>query len=788
MKKSKEGSTLIFVVTIAMFLSIVLFAFLSMITSNYYGRVSESKKIENLYGSESGLDITYNVMSKDIEAASVKGKYEIEQLQKDVQDMSYGEFNNLNNTGNDKNKKMMYALYEDINYWKNYNGNLKEGHDPKPEDIIKYNIKQDEKDIEKLKNIIFREKFKDFIDNYLENSIVESEYIQVKKDNDSINMQSQKLNRGSSTISTGDRGIERVPSGESINLSRDLKVEDGYDSEGYISYSSYSFDINYYEIENYNITVTSEFKTNSSDETNTKKVGENLRKVQADYCIRVPNYDEVAFKESVSEVDSELLEIPGITIGGNMKVNKSNDLNFIGDIFVQGKQSNNIDLSNRTYEKYSGGIEVNNDKGIQSEINFNNNIFSRETFNIKNNSNVIIKGDLYAKNIYAGDANQLSSNSNLSIGKDVVVDNDLAVKAIKTNININSFYGINDKNVEDDNKVRKSSSIIINDYKTNDEDKSSVVINNKAYIMGVAHINTEKGYQTGESVAVKGNYKAYSTPLDKNDKFIYDNPLQLLDEDNVFNKSKHFFDYWSKNKDNLDCGGVILPGDGKTKSVGAIVCTDKNVIMPNITIEDLWDNDEIYEKRMNYARNIYTLGLNKDMTDEYIRDLYDSMGSGDKNEDVSDLLTNLSTDYNVDNKDNDGRKFAIFCSDNSKDIIIKGKNSSNSYQNENNIIVDAVNNKDVKGVIVTKGKVFIDGEVNFRGDIIVEDDLCILGNDIVNIYYDKNITKEIQKSNGDIFREVFGDKYGNDELEKSSVDIRSNSSDFLEMKLWKIIQ
>lgn len=788
MKKSKEGSTLIFVVTIAMFTSIVLFAFLSMVTSNYYGRVSESKKIQNLYASESGLDITYNIICKDVEAASVNGKYEIEQLQKDIQNMSYSDFDNLNNNENNKNKKMMYALYEDINYWKSYNGNLKEGKEPKSDDFINSKIKTDEKDIENLKNIIFREKFKEFVNNNLNDSILNSKYIQVKKKDDSIEMQNQEIERGNSVILLVDNGVEYITYDEEKKLSRSLKVESGYDSDGYIQYYDYSFDQPYYEKENYNITVLSEFKTDSASETNTKKVGENLRKIQTEYCIRVPNYDEVAFKESVSETDSELLEIPGITVGGSMKIYKSNALNVIGDVFVQGKESNDINLNNRTYEKYFGGIEVNNDKSIQNSIIFNNNVFSRETFNIKNNSNVQIKGDLYAKNIYAGDVDKQSSDSNLSIEKDVVIDNDLSVKATQTNININNFYGINYKDVEDDNKVRKSSSIIINDYKTNDKVDSSVKVNNIAYIMGVAHINTENGYQTGESVAVKGNYKAYSVLLEKNDKFIYDNPLQLLDENNIFKKAKHFYDYWSQNQDNLDCGGVILPGEGKTKSVGAIVCADKNIVMPNMTIEDAWDNDEISEKRMNYARNIYTLGLNKDLTEEDINELYDSMGSGEKVEDVSDLLSNLSIDYNLADKDNDGKKFTIFCSDNSKDIIIKGKNASNSYNDGNNIIINAVDNKDVKGVIVTKGRLFLDGEVNFRGDIISEDDLSILGNGNANLYYDKNITKEIQKNNSDIFREVFGDKYGNEELEKSSIDIRSNSSDFLETKLWKIIQ
>lgn len=82
----------------------------------------------------------------------------------------------------------------------------------------------------------------------------------------------------------------------------------------------------------------------------------------------------------------------------------------------------------------------------------------------------------------------------------------------------------------------------------------------------------------------------------------------------------------------------------------------------------------------------------------------------------------------------------------------------------------------------------IDGEVNFRGNIIAQGNLTIANNSTVNIYYDKNITQDIQNSNGDVFKKVFGDKFGGEELNNQSLDIQSNSSYFLKTKLWKIIQ
>jgi hypothetical protein len=461
-------------------------------------------------------------------------------------------------------------------------------------------------------------------------------------------------------------------------------------------------------------------------------------------------------------------------------------LKVFGDIFVQGNEfSGTIDNSNRTFEKYNGGIRLDSASGENRKINFNDNVFTRGTFNIKSNVDVEIKGDLYARNVYAGNGNDLSDNSTLKVGKEAVIDNDLSVKATNTQIDIKDFYGINDKTFNEDTKVRKSSSIIINDYKTTDTKKYSVKISDKAYIMGVAHINTEKGYQTGESVAVKGNYKAYGGIVDPTEEFIYDNPLQVLDEGNVLKKADHFYKYWQTSGDNsIDCGGVNLPID--TYSIGAIVNSnsDNKVISASSNISEV-ETTIIRPKRLDYARNVYTLGQNKNGLN--LTDLYNSTGTDA--EKVSSLLTKIK-DYNLDNTRN---KFAMFCSSKDKNIIIEGnKDLIGTYDKDKNIVIDASKNKTIKAVIVTKGKVIIDGDVNFEGNIIANGNLEVLGDGKVNIHYNKNMTREIQKSNSKIFNDVFNDvlggNFGGEELNDESLNIKSNSSDFLKSKLWKIIQ
>lgn len=801
-KKSKEGSTLIVTIILFMFVTTVSAAFLSMITSNYYGRLSESKRAQNLYSSESGLDTTYNVIVKTVEAASFYGNEKVKQLEK-AKDLKFSDYKNLT----DEDQKALYALYADIEYLKS-------------QDTIDENkIKEDNDDIDKLINKVFKNGFKEFMYNNLQTSIEKNQYIKFDENNDTMEQEvlngenakiyfgkksadtsSQEDVNSETNTSTNDMIIPK-PQGSTAEVKRTLKVESGYDDNGEIIYEEYPLNFSLYNKEEYSLIITSEFQTDSDIE-NTIGVGENLRVVEANYSIRVPNYNEVAFKES-SNIDDNINELVGLTIGGDLNIKGAKKLNVTGNIFVQGNEFNgSINNDNRTFVKYSGGIILNNDSETKNTINFNDNVFTRGTFSLKNNVGALIKGDLYARNIYAGDENNLSDNSTLTVNKETVTDNDLTVKATNTQINITDFYGINDITVDEGTKVRKSSSIIINDYKDDKNAKklpSSVTISNKAYIMGVAHINTEDGYQTGESVAVNGNYKAYSVPDSSGtEKFKYDDPLQVLDTDDPLKKIDHFYNYW-KDKltgdGSIDCGGVILPKD--TYSVGAVVYEEKdgnnNITKhiakfsePSPTV-----NDNINKRRLSYARNVYTLGRTN-IDDSEAQNLYNLIGNNA--ETVSDLLKNFSnlTDDDYEFKGNtsyknNGQKMAIFAPQ-EKTIVIKGESpTSTDYTGNNYVVIDATSNKDVNAAIVTAGDVIIDGEVNFRGNIIAQKDLTIEKNSVVNIYYDKNITKDVQRGNGVIFNKVFGDNFGGEELSDDKLTIQSNSSAFVKDKLWKII-
>jgi len=822
-KKYKKGSTLMVTIIIFMFVTTVSFAFLSMITTNYYGRTSESRRVQNLYGSESGLDTTYNVISKTVQAANVSGYAKVENLKTEVKSMDYEDYTNPD-TGDDE--KALYALYADIDYWKYYNGNLEKDQEPLSNERIAEEIKKDNDYIDKFINKVFKDEFKDFMKRNLESSVNNTSYvqmrvnkrddgilelqqnqeniglnentkIQIKKDTEKLDGQ-QNTNEGTENTkvytTNGDaqkdeskeEGITPKPQGKAIDVKRKLNVECGYSDDGRILYDdSYELTFSLYNEEDYDLKITSEFRT-VSDEANNTRIGDNLRVIEANYSIRVPNYNEIAVKESAVDLEDNIKDIASLSVGGDLKVQEINKLNVSGDIFVQGKDISEANMTNdnRTYEKYSGGIML-DASGSKKTINFNDNVFTRGTFNVKNNVNVTVNGDLYAKNIYAGDSNDFSNNSKLTINKEAVIDNDLAVKATNTQINITDFYGINDKNVDSGTKVRKSSSIIINGYKTNEENKSTITISDKAYLMGVAHINTADGYQTGESVAVKGNYKAYSVPdpEDSSESFKYDDPLQVLDTNDLDKKINHFISYWQRmNKSGLESGGVSLPAN--TFSIGAVVSNGE--VAKSLPYTQEIETNVIQPKRLKYSEKVYALGDKNANTQE----LYESMGTNARG--VADLLGNLNnleaSDYNLRKEDNKGQEMAIFCPI-KKTIVIQGKNPYiDNYPEDEYKVIDARSEKDVNAVIITAGNIIIDGEVNFRGDIIAQGDLTVQQGAAVNIYYDKNMTESIQRNNKVLFNKVYGNNSVGEELQNDYLNINSNSSNFFKTKLWKVIQ
>lgn len=765
-KRKRKGSSLIFVVIMFMFVIIVSSAMLSMVSSNYAGRVTESKRVKNLYGAESGLDIAYNVIAKTIDNANEYSYNKTEIFKDEVKNMNYAEFLNVKDENSDekiKNKARLYALYADIDCLQ------------LNEDSNKSKIEEDNKKIDQLINYVFRIYFKDYINaNLYSNICPEGENSGKgkyaldgrKTSNDENNLQEVIYNNARISFK-----LESLDENSQLKWSeKDSKVISGdnlvtkyyFDDEDKIRKETYDLNFNYYEKITLPINLISNFKEQSN-------VGENEREIESVYTMIVPNYDEVAFKKSVS---TNVKDLPGITIGGTLNVLNS-DFDVYGDIMVEGDSSGLSTYNN----KYNTGILINSDYPVnKNRINFYNNVYCRKTFNIKDNVRVNINKDLYAQNVYVNTGKQ-NYGSYLGIDKQseskVVLDNDLEMNAQNTIINIENFYGINDKTITDnsgkDEKSKKSSSIIVNN---SDKNRNSLlIVKNEAYIRGVANIKTNSGYQTGESIAVKGNYDAYSIPLEKNevynydDKFKMDSPIMVLDTDDINQKINHFYQYWNSNLDKgLDFGGVVFNNIDNVKSVGAIVYGEKNddntwnakVKQPNDMKNDSKITANIDNVKKMYATNMYNLNVEKKEDRDYVEDTNDNTF-----EKIRSILSDTI------NQDVHGDGFEYKC---------------NSYT-----IDSSTNSDEFRGILVVNGDLTISKDYELEGDLIVTGNLNVINGAKVTLKYNKDISKNVQNKNLTKFKKILPD-YGYDEdvINSNESITESNSTIFIKSNLWKI--
>lgn len=839
MKRKKQGASLIVVIIIFMFITTVSMSMLSMIASNYKARVMESKRIENLYVSDSGLDVAYNIIAKTFDSATKYGYYNVQKLKS-----SNGNTDSPNDTTYKNLEDDIKKLKNDIETLKNesptelrtrkkINGEIK----------IKNNLIDELKNLQQLLlNEEFKRTFRNFIYQSLEGR--ENE-VALGKLQDSINnhkfveVDIDSNNNIKFTDKIVDFNINNnvTPTLSLTSINNPINISGNLETKNISTPYHNKINITVTPQQKYeNITVTSNFYTekfNGNNNYNGNRTNE--RTLQETFDMVIPNFKDIYYQEIYSGMHQYLAtQDRAITVKGNMNITGANNFLVNGEIFVEGNApDNNVTVGNRSFEKYNGGIMIAN----SNNVNFNDNVITRNNFNIRNDAVVTIGKNLYGRNVYLGGdlskgLNEPATKSTLYVNKgdnsddskgQIIIDNDLALKAEDSQIYVKDFLGINDKNIGDKdktgklvNKVKSSSSIIVNT-----SDNSKIDINNSAYIMGTAHINTNETsddptneYQTGESGAVKGNYIAYSVPLNDAEGFFYYDPLQLFDtingeKANVFDKSKHFTNYWqdqinNDQADTLNTGGIILPhkSDGTVNndniwSLGVIVYEvsnkdgniSKKVIGSHYMQEQEQSGGIIYNKQTEFAKKVYR--FNQDATKSYDYD-YEKLTEFSDIVETSKILSDTS--YVLNNQNNKG-EYAIFNGDSTKDIKIE-QSTDGIEKIQDNVIY--VSNKgttsnpkyNLNAVIVTAGNLSIDDNITINGCLIVEGNLNIDKQNIT-VNYDPEVIERVQAKNSEIFETVFGGwiiapDYTSIDSTNKNLQSSYDLSRFLQKKLWKI--
>lgn len=555
------------------------------------------------------------------------------------------------------------------------------------------------------------------------------------------------------------------------------------------------------------LNLNSDFKENSMVKT-----------ISVNYNILLPDYKDVyyvetnKFKLPINAVWNKAFCIDGnLNIAGDFEVKN-------GDVYVKGKDGDD------------SGINI---IGNGVTATFAGNVSSFGGLQVSNNDNVVtFNGNLYSGNVLINDD---ANTTKLTVNGAVYTNNDLAVNGLKSTINItNGFYGINDVNktegIDENQKPKVSSCLLVNSDDIGSG--TSIKIGNEAILMGTAYIKeTNPSYQTGESIAIKGNYRAYNSPLNSDiakyeyetDEFggmkkdVNGNPVLKKDKDgnliirenggyienNVSfeymdllqlvtkfkngnylswqDKSNYFHIYAQEYKTNngLNLGaGITLPNN--ITHIGAIVANGDTA--PGNFISD--SDGTVKDKQTKYATKIYAMddpeGIDVD-TAFAQNTVKRTIFSLDKDGQVDRTLSQVDfTKLSEDELDKTSSGDILYLNNSSKDCILVGNNAvidKEKLKEERNINLDNAREIDLqngsgRGIILTTGNVYLAGEVDFKGTIISTGNIETLDVAKKTLNYDLNYVERLIAYNYDkYFKDVF---IRNSNTNSQNIEVESN--------------
>ena len=717
-KRKKKGSSLVMVVIITAMIFTFATSMIAMVTGDYKARLNESKELQNLYQSEAGLDLVYNTIIKNSDTAT-------EYANKQVFDYIAG-IKDVNSIADNDEK-----IYEVLN--KKFK-----------ENFIKFLGKH-----ETVNNTTNLSDLK-ATNEGAKNKVVPNSVISITDDRDEYynnNLLYAIMNLQYLTYESTDANVEIKNENLKWNpISREIK--DNQIAE--IKVIGYEVDMTNYKI---TIQVESTFKTDSSKNPTYL---ENKKTIKTKYIVNAPDYAQnYGISADVKDINLYDASSKAIVADGNLYIKKAGKVNVNGgDIWIKGTDTNESKTSLYSFDKYRSGIFINESSFKVTD----GKIYTNATFNLENKADVTI-GDLYAVNAYIGaqSVGAVSEENDLT-ATNVITNNDIAFNSPNSTINITNYYGINDKTIESGvidkaDAAMKSSTIIVNNDKNSDNSEINIT---NAVVMGVAYVETDKAYQTGESVAIRGNYAAYEYILPGYiDKFKLEQystaeyKAQFIKNKNgsdlsVDEKAKYFEEYYNKHNFSFSNGGITI--DNLT-SVGASATTKGVKPGKVIPIDDENISGKISSLKKEYAKNVYAMGdLDGDAAQ---MEAYNA--NVVKNTVASSINFDKLVDY-VSDKELEDLKLKegqlILNKDADKTVHVYSDRIE-LLDKDFNVLntIKLASGKDThKAMIVTKGNVVIgDGNktVNYNGTIISAGDVTFEGSGVKNITYTQQTIVDI---------------------------------------------
>lgn len=707
--KSNKGSTLVIVMFAMMILSMLGITLISLALTNYKMKLMDKKVKESFYLADAGLEEAYALIEKSINEV-------IQEIIDNEDELIYEPLNHYIET-------QISAIEEGLEEDEDVEDIISDVTD----DVIQYYF-----------NKAFREKVNSYgtdgLMNYVDN-----------------------------------------------NLDNVIKVDvESYSFSQVPSIDTYLENAAEYEDDIYKITLKS-----ISSIDNIEKI------VESTFTVSIPKYGDLFIVEGNQkpyEIESipdnvlwhkALIAMQDLIVIGNVRIN--------GDIYAYG---NDDEINNKNPMNY-GGIVVGYE-GIPGRLTVvNGDIISDKYLHTKaSNSSIDVQnGNVYCKSLVINDIGDDDENCTMMINGDVNTYDDIKLNGEKSSITINgSYFGFS----FGADGYDKSSSIIINSDDISISDKTYIRITgnglgkdyypddnkNGIFLGGVVHINLyEDTYQTGESVAIKGNYRAYTqeitSPLKYSElhkdkvAFSFKSPLYLVDKIvdpeperdlTVWDKVKYFMEVYWKDEGKSDDEKIISTGELKDTGVGQIDL--KNIKYSTgayITKDESTSKGIVgyFENALNLFSNTFAEKFQQNL-EEYayytkklgdpqktVEDVHQEMIT-ESYEEIQRILIDQRFTYN-ENIDDFGmhENEIIYNSQDSIPVVIKQTGFELPIQ-INGDYDQYEFGSTVNGIIVTKGDIYIAGNITFNGIIATEGNLYVIGdgNNEVTINHDYEYTIE----------------------------------------------
>ncbi|SHJ82810.1 pilus assembly PilX N-terminal domain-containing protein [Tepidibacter formicigenes] len=763
--KSEKGSTLTMVLMTLSVLSVLGTAVMSLSIMNLKMKIIDQKSKTSFYLSEAGLEEAYAIMMNKVEEGIQKGNEEVE--------------NNLSNfIASERSKEFAEPpeIAQDSPFI-NSDGSVDED-----------NIK-----------IKMQEWFTKGYTNYL------------NKEENNKNLLKKELEK-LSNYSVLDKEIDTsraIIEVENINTYAKSPMMNENEN-----LDDFEDELNRYIESKFEIIITSEFTHNDI-----------RKKIRSTFSIDIPKYDTPYYVgNEIIKLRENVLWSKALISEKNIVV-EGNDVTINGDIYAYGDES-------KTNIKDRGIIVGNNNEG---NLVVNGNVITGSYLQTKgNNSSITISdGDVYCNTLAVP---QLQESCNITVNGNVNTYDDIELNGTQSNININgNYYGFSYGSDGHD----RSSSIIVNSDDIGKTNGSSIEITGNGkekeyygasqedgkgtFIAGTVYIALDnEDYQTGESISVKGNYKGYSKELNDGSKydksnvnFNYFSPLYLMDSIN--NSSDPIY------KQRGEYLKAVYDSDDSILNLGNGAIDIQNI---KHSLGDYIKKEDINLSLMegNFTLD-YTNAFDKNLKEYkyYVNRMGDSQINIDNILDNNDNNTNLDTRLYITDRFNFSQNFIpdtqekkqkiiddkeiFFVNDNSSKVFsIVGPSDGNPVERYNGDYTINLNNKELKGIIVTKGDVYISGNIEFTGAIITEGNIYIKDNNekIFNNQYSEDLRNnnyvikkicEDKKTKGTQIGDLFKqDDIGDKELDivyelEANIDENINSyyrfSDIIKISSWQ---